>query len=201
MSQMVKLSDIAELNLGQTFRGKAEASDGSSGIKLVQIKDIQEGVISSDIPLSYANLELSKLKVELKSGDLLLPLRGSRYEAAIFECNSDKKVVTTTNQIAIIRPKLSKVRLKFLLWYFNSESGRNKLKSLNSGTTIPSIKRGDLASLAFALPELQIQDQLIKIYMNWYQQKKVLSQMLVNGERMTNRFCEKLVLGESGISD
>jgi len=201
MKKIVKLSDIAEVTLGQTFRGKAEASDESSGIKLVQIKDVQEGFISSVDSLPYANLGSSKLKVEVRSGDLLLPLRGSRYEASIIEHSSDSEVVTTTNQIAIVRPRVPNVKSMFLLWYFNSSIGRSALRSLNTGTTIPSISRGDLASLSLSLPEIETQDRVVKVYINWLRQKSVLRDMLENGECMTNQLCTGLAVGEIAIDE
>ena len=187
MKMLVQLSDIAEIKLGQTFRGKAEASDCSSGIKLVQIRDIQEGAIDSSF-LSFANIDESKLKVRIADNDLLLPLRGSRYEMCKFKTTEDE-IVTTTNQVAIIRPSPEKVNREYLLWYFNSSSGRSELASMNTGTTVPKINSGQLASFHLPLPDIEPQNEIVNLYQNWSKQKALLSEMLANGEVLVEKAC------------
>lgn len=192
MSMQVQLSDIAEITLGQTFRGKAEASDGSSGIKLVQIRDIHEGVVDSE-SLAFANIDAKRLKVRIANDDLLLPLRGSRYEMCLYRSKQNDEVVTTTNQVAIIRPKSSEVRLEYLLWYFNSSGGKSALAFLNTGTAIPKINSTQLASFKIPLPEKQIQDKIVELYRNWSKQKNILSEMLVNGENLIEQACTSMI--------
>ncbi|WP_299194893.1 restriction endonuclease subunit S [uncultured Amphritea sp.] len=195
---LVQLSDIAEIKLGQTFRGKAEASDNASGIKLVQIRDIHEGTLESS-SLSFANIDKEKLKVRVIDNDLLLPLRGSRYEMCIFKSMTGD-VVTTTNQVAIIRSVSNKVNLEYLLWYFNSTLGRAKLASLNTGTTVPKINSAQLTSFQFPLPDTSTQDAIVELYRNWNKQKFILSEMLINGEMLVESACRS-ILDKSGDSN
>lgn len=194
MTSQVQLSEVAEVTLGQTFRGKAEASDNSSGVKLIQIRDIREGVISSS-SLGFANVDADKLKVIIKDNDLLFPLRGSRFEMCMFESSSGGETVTTTNQIAIIRPKLSEVRLEYMLWYFNSLEGRSSISLLNTGTAISKITSKQLTSLRIPVPELYIQDRVVAVYRNWKNQKSILSEMILNGDRALDKICFSMVDG------
>ena len=190
-----KLSAIADVSLGQTFRGKAEASDKSSGIKLVQIKDIKEGTLSTE-SLTYADFDKKKLKVRILNGDLLLPLRGSRYEVSILNIDDEEEIVTTTNQVAIIRPDLKKVSMKFLLCFFNSSIGRSALRRLNTGTTIPQINRNQLASLEIEVPNKIAQMQLVELYENWFEQKRILQEIIENGEQLVERAYAEILKGK-----
>jgi restriction endonuclease S subunit len=198
MSPEVILSEVVDIKLGQTFRGKAEAIDNNNNIKLIQIKDIKEGEISSLSNLSYANLDLVKLKVRLQYGDLLLPLRGSRNEAALFKVSETGTVVTTTNQVAILRPKTIQVRQHFLLWYFNSGIGALALDSIKTGTTVPSINSKELANLKLFMPNIEVQDKIINLYSNWSSQKDVLKSLEDTGEELLNKLCLNLISNKSG---
>ncbi|MBL4761364.1 MAG: restriction endonuclease subunit S [Gammaproteobacteria bacterium] len=199
MREIVRLSDVAEIALGQTFRGKAEGSSSTSEIKLIQIKDIRDGVLSDVSSLPFANIDESKLKIVLRKNDLLLPLRGSRHEASIFRPDVEYRHVTTTNQVAIIRPSEKAVSVEYLLWYFNSSIGRNRLASLATGSTVSSIRGGDLASLTIPLPAFPVQARLADMYFNWFRQKEVLSEMITNGGNLTDRLCVDLL--ENGVLD
>lgn len=194
MTKKVSLSDVAEVILGQTFRGKAETEDESSAVRLIQIKDIKEGNMSSYNALTYANLDSTKkLKVCLQNNDLLFPLRGTRYEAMIIDIPDLDVAITTTNQVAIIRVKSSLVTLDYLSWYFNSDIGHSALRLIQSGTTIPSITSKGLANLKIDLPGLDVQTKIVRIYQNWLEQKNTFHEIAENGKRLTGRMYQKLL--------
>ena len=195
MSESVKLSDVVEIMLGQTFRGKAESSDPSSGIKLIQIKDIIDTRITNIEHLPYADLPSEKSKIKIQPNDLLIPLRGNRFITSLFNFDSSDVEVTTTNQIAILRASTNKMNIRYLLWYLNSISGRNSLAQISKGATIPAIKRSDLESLEIPLPEIQEQLKVVAIYFNWLEQTEVLKKMLTNGEKLVEKHCYALSHG------
>lgn len=196
LSESVRLSDVVEIVLGQTFRGKAESSDSSSEIKLIQIKDVIDTRINSIEHLPYADLPAGKLKVKIQPNDLLLPLRGNKFRASLFTFDSSIAQVTTTNQVAVLRASTDKINIRYLLWYLNSISGRNALAQISKGSTIPAIKRSDLDSLEIPLPTLHKQLKIVAIYFNWLEQTEVLKEMLINGEKLTERHCYDLSHGE-----
>ncbi len=189
MSSKVLLADIVTIGLGQTFRSKAETS-APSNIKLIQIRDVQKGVIITTDHLAYANTSQDKLKVQVQMGDLLLPLRGSRYEMALFGIENPDTLVTAPNQIAIIRTTSSKVRPEYLLWYFNSPIGQHALNSISSsGSTMSSINRTSLSKLLVDLPSIEQQEDIITIQQNWYKRQHALEQLLSKGEELAERLC------------
>lgn len=196
MNTTEKLAGVADIYLGQTFREKAEATNSNSGVRLIQIKDIREGeMLGTDI-LPYAEIEPSKLKVKLTGGEILLPLRGTRTAAMIFRKSHIPEDVTTTNQVAIISPKDSRVKLEFLHWYFNSSIGRKALDAIRTGVTIPNISIKNLSEIIIPLPNTDVQNKIIKLYNAWNSQKAVLHELLSNGEKLADAAFLKIINGD-----
>lgn len=188
------LSHIAHVSLGQTFRERAETDSPESGVRLIQIKDVREGELSDINTLPYADIEPSKLKVKLLKGDLLLPLRGTRTEAMMFRGGSCD--VTTTNQVAIIRPKQDgRVKLEYLHWFFNSAMGSVVLESIRTAASIPNISIKNLLAISLPVPSLEDQEKIIAIYCNWCAQKKALHDLILNGEKLMASVAQEMLGG------
>lgn len=113
---MIKLlSEVAEVTGGHTFRTKAEAASGH--VRLLQIKDIQEGILTDFSALPFADIQPEKLKINLQTNDILLPLRGERIPAMMI-VNQQSTLVTTTNQIAVIRVNSLLINPEYLYYFF-----------------------------------------------------------------------------------
>ncbi|AHL36134.1 restriction endonuclease subunit M [Pseudomonas brassicacearum] len=193
MERKAKLHTIADVSLGQTFRERAETDKPISGIRLIQIKDIREGELSDVSGLPYADIEPSKLKVKLIDGDLLLPLRGTRTEAMIFRKGGSREDVTTTNQVAIIRPKDGLVTLDYLHWFFNSDIGSLTLDSIRTAATIPNISVRNLVEITLPVPDDEAQKEVVAIYNNWRLQKENLHELIINGEAIMASAAQKIL--------
>lgn len=195
MSTTKRLREVAEIYLGQTFREKAEAADSSSGIRLIQIKDIHEGEMISVDHLPYAVVHSGKIRLEPE--EILLPLRGTRTEAMIFRASKNLGEVTTTNQIAIIKPKNQTTTLNFLHWFFNSSIGKAALDKARTGVTIPNISIKNLSEIEIPTPSIAAQNRVVELYDNWQQQKEALNEILQNGEKLTNLAYKNIIRGTS----
>lgn len=190
-----KLSHIADVTLGQTFRERAETDSTESGIRLIQIKDVREGELNDVTSLPYADIEPSKLKVKLLAGDLLLPLRGTRTEAMVFRGESGN--VTTTNQVAIIRPSQDGgVSLEYLHWFFNSVEGSVLLESIRTSSSIPNISVKNLLDISVPVPSVKKQKQIVDVYHNWCAQRAKLLELIVNGENMVASAAHEMLGGD-----
>lgn len=196
----VSLDCVATVGAGQTFREKAETESPSSGIRLIQIKDVREGCLVKADHLPFANIEPEKLKINLKAGDVLLPLRGERVEALLFNTNTDY-IVTTTNQVAVISSDSSCMMPEFLLWYLNSHSGKERIIRMQSGGTIQNITISKLSKLTIELPPISVQAEVVEIYNVWQQQKKVLHEMLINGEVLADQLCVSKIIKKRTRND
>lgn len=195
LNNLVKLSDVVEIVLGQTFRAKAESSEPTSGVKVMQIKDISNTSIVDIVKLPFANLQSHKIKMHVNRGDLLIPLRGSRYEVALYDVKNSSFPVTITNQIAALRSINEKVDIKYLFWFLNSKIGRDKINHISKGSAISQINRRDLESLELPLPSLDEQSHIISVYSKWLEQKVTLNEILKNGDKLTEKYCYSLALG------
>jgi restriction endonuclease S subunit len=194
------LKEIATIGAGQTFRDKAESANSDSAIRLLQIKDIREGRFSNADTLPFANLDPSALRVKLRQGEILLPLRGGRSEAMLFDISDTSQIATTTNQVAIIYPYSDLVIPEFLLWYLNSSHGKQIIFSKKTGSTILQLSTKTLADLTIDVPPLAVQSKIAEIYENWQQQKNVLNELISNGEVLVERLCfEKIANAGSAI--
>lgn len=187
--KQVALKEIATVGAGQTFRDKAEAIDDKSGIRLIQIKDIKEGRFSQVHTLPFANLDFATLKVKLNPGEIMLPLRGGRAEAMLFDTSDTSQIVTTINQVAVIFPNSKLVIPEFLLWYLNSSHGKQIINSMKTGSTIQQLSLKALAEMTINVPPLSAQTKIAEIYDNWQLQKNILNELITNGEALTERLC------------
>lgn len=191
----VKLSEVADVILGQTFRGKAESSAPEGKVQLIQIKNLVKGIISETKPLPFANIDDNKLKVWLKPNDILLPLRGGRIVASLYLPKESNILVTAINQVAIIRVSSTKLTINYLLWYLNSEYGSHLLSQLVRGATIQSINKNDLSGLEIRLPDVSTQQKISDLYLNWLAQEKTLKEMIDNTGKLTEKYCNEIATG------
>lgn len=191
MTERIKLSEIALISAGQTFRGKAESETGNSSVKLLQIKDVKEGFYAGGA-LPWADVDLKKKPILLNGGELLLPLRGNRSEVMLYEPH-DTCPVTTPNQVAIVRLVSTAVRPEYLLWYLNSNEGRAQIDLTRSGTTVGHISTKSLADIDLIVPTPAIQYEISRIYANWLEQRKILVQMIDVVAEMSEILCVDMI--------
>lgn len=191
MTETCRLEDIALISAGQTFRGKSEAAGESGFARLLQIKDIKEGVYSGgDLP--WAAVEEEKLSARLLGGELLLPLRGNRSEAMLYRKSSDVPV-TTPNQVAIIKPFDEFLNPFFLLWFLNSGKGRAQIDSMRIGSTVGHISVKALKGIEVTVPSQKNQQRIASVYENWLRQREVLSEMMIRGAELAETLCYELL--------
>lgn len=173
-----RLSEIAEVTGGHTFRTRAEAVKGN--IHLLQIKDIREGVFDNFSSLPFADIPEEKLKISLQTNDILLPLRGERIPAMLL-CNPYNISATTTNQIAVIRINTTIIQPEFLYYFLNSPKGAEQISALQGGGLVVNLSLKNLLKLEIPTPSLDIQDEVITLRRIWDEQRETLKNLIENG--------------------
>lgn len=187
-----RLSEIAEIKAGHTFRGKAYDPDRTDGIRLVQIKDIKERGVDVG-SLGFAALNGSKPSSFLVEGDVLFPLKGARVEAAIFHGGGAGSVIAT-NQVAVIKANPEFVFPGYLAWYINSEEGGKNIAGLKVGSVVSSIGLKDLAGLIVPVPDKSAQLKVLSLYENWLAREALLEEMLVVGAELSEQACLRFLV-------
>ena len=87
----------------------------------------------------------------------------------------------------IIHLKSSIINPIFLKAFIESETGQNQLRSLCSGSALPTISPESLKKMIIPLPDIKIQDKIADKYMEKLDEIKRLKMQLIsaNKERLT----------------
>lgn len=188
---MIKmLSEVANVTGGHTFRSKAEAASGY--VRLLQIKDIREGILTDFSTLPFADIQPEKLKINLQTNDILLPLRGERIPAMMI-FNQHSASVTTTNQIAVIRVNSLLIKPEYLYYFFNSPEGCEKISALQGGGLVVNLSLKKLLTLEIPIPSLSVQNEVISLRKIWDEQKETLENLIENGTTLCHVAINKLI--------
>lgn len=159
-------SNVKKQELGTVasiFRGKAISRKEPTGnIGVVNISNI------GDYEIDYSNLdhiEEEARKVNnylLKTGDLLIPARGTAIRVAIFE-EQPYPCIASSNVI-VIRAVDESLSTTYLKLFFDSPLGRKMLVTRQQGTTVMNISYKELNNLEIPLPSMEEQKQIAEKY-------------------------------------
>ena len=159
-------SNVKKQELGTVasiFRGKAISRKEPTGnIGVVNISNI------GDYEIDYSNLdhiEEEARKVNnylLKTGDLLIPARGTAIRVAIFE-EQPYPCIASSNVI-VIRAVDESLSTTYLKLFFDSPLGRKMLVTRQQGTTVMNISYKELNNLEIPLPSIEEQKQITEKY-------------------------------------
>ncbi len=161
-----KESNVKKQELGTVasiFRGKAISRKEPTGnIGVVNISNI------GDYEIDYSNLdhiEEEERKVNnylLKTGDLLIPARGTAIRVAIFE-DQPYPCIASSNVI-VIRAMDESLSTTYLKLFFDSPLGRKMLVTRQQGTAVMNISYKELNNLEIPLPSIEEQRQITDTY-------------------------------------
>ena len=159
-------SNVKKQELGTVasiFRGKAISRKEPTGnIGVVNISNI------GDYEIDYSSLdhiEEEERKVHnylLKTGDLLIPARGTAIRVAIFE-DQPYPCIASSNVI-VVRATDESLSTTYLKLFFDSPLGRKMLVTRQQGTTVMNISYKELNNLEIPLPSIEEQKQIADTY-------------------------------------
>jgi len=153
-----KLGEVAECPDGDWILSK-DLKTGHE-VRLIQLGDIGEGVF-----LDKTNKWISQKRCDelnctiLKPGDILLARLGDPLAKTCIFPGFDYPCITTVD-VAIIRTG-SEVEPRFLLQYLNSQSFKEQVNRVASGSTRKRISRKNLENLEIPLPPLAEQKKIV----------------------------------------
>lgn len=193
-SYSLRISSIAEIILGYTLRGHDDNDAPSSGITefpFLKISDISpQGIIelpkSSSIclPVEVASRHL------IKAGDLVIPNRGTRITAALFDLDLP---VVAGSQFFIIRPKPEVLDSGYLLWFLQLESTRRQLLSDSTGTHFPALPASVIRALLVPVPDLKTQRTIGEIHQLRLQESRLIRQLEDKRDQLLSALLQQVV--------
>ena len=153
-----KLGDVAEI-----FRGKAiSKKDPTGNIAVVNISNMGDYKVMYD-DLEHIDEEPRKVtNYVLKSGDILIPARGTSVRTAIFEEQSYTCIASSN--VIVIRPDQNKLLTAYLKMFLDSPMGIKLLTAMQQGATIISISYKDLKEMEVPAPSIEEQKKLADEY-------------------------------------
>jgi restriction endonuclease S subunit len=111
----------------------------------------------------------------LRPGDVLLPNRGTRCTAYVY--NLPLTNVLVGAQFYIIRPNEGKVLADYLAWFLRTEVAAAHFALRRKGTLVQTVQRKDVMELELPLPPLAKQGILIALDALAIQERQLSSEL------------------------
>lgn len=157
----VKLSDIADINSGYSFRGRVE-DDPAGDLAIVNIGNIKPGIaLNIDALKRISSSEVDGLyRYQLKKGDVLFQSHGSKNGAIALD---EALYGVAASGLYVIRIIKNQVLPAYLVWYINHKNCQVILENLRQGTGIPRVSRAEISMLKIYLPSLERQSEIVHL--------------------------------------
>lgn len=160
---MIPLHHIADVRMGITLRGRDATRPVPHGsCFMIRISDLSDdGHLTTRDLLQFEPGEDIKPDYFLRRGDILLPNRGTRCTAYVYDLPLTNVLVGA--QLYIIRPNEGKARAAYLAWFLRTEVAASHFALRRKGTLVQTLQRKDVLELELPLPPLAKQDSIIAL--------------------------------------
>lgn len=175
-SQIVKLGDFLAVLKTNIASGTLEQNNlllckpynsqmAKSGLttagKYVRIRDLADDRLNYLLDVNNVSLsELPKQSFEVKASALLLALRWNTLKPTYFEYKGES--IFVNNDIIALEVDDKKVDIAYLINELQADYVLNSVRSLRTGTTIPTIRKQDLFMVEIVLPPIEKQQSKMK---------------------------------------
>lgn len=149
-----KLADIAEIASGYPLQG-ALVADPAGSRWAVTARDVDGSFRLNPSSLTRVTPDLDPTPYLVHEGDLLFLTR-SRYGAAVIESLPGQTFAA--GSVFILRVDRARVDPRYLAWYFALPRTQRELRQReNAGSSMPFLRKAEIAEHEIPLPPLQIQ--------------------------------------------
>lgn len=192
MVNKVIISNLNEMNIiGGQIMSRVEAKDISEKydtMKVLVPKAISNGMVNLD--------ELGTLEVKLdvdskritKEGDIVMKL-STPYDACLITKEFEGLLVPSF--CAIINNVPENIEKEYLVAFLNSKLCLMQIKNLVTGSSIAILSSGQIKKLSVPVPELSVQKEIAKAYIEGIEKIKLLERITkLEKEYIDSRFLE-----------
>lgn len=155
------LNEIAEIKAGYLFK-KGIYPENDGNVSVVQLKDIDSRGVLNTQQIQKVNLEKLNNGDLLSDGDVLLKAKTNYPVASVVSDISGKTIATA--HYFVIRLKTNEVSPGFLAWYLNQKPAQIYFEKNAGGTRIRVINKQLLGQLEVALPDIETQKRIEKVF-------------------------------------
>ncbi|PKB18826.1 restriction endonuclease subunit S [Flavobacterium sp. 5] len=186
-----QLKDIATIKFGFYVKSLEKGF-----AKYLQAKNFDDfGNLQSDID-SFVNLDNKNESHLLEDGDVLFVGKGFRNFAWTY--NKAMGPAIASSIFYVIRPKKTKVNPEYIATLFNSQKYQSQFQSMGAGSSIPSIRKGELESIIIDVPDLDLQNKIATISALHSEEIKLSNQIIENKKALFQGIINKIVTGQYG---
>ncbi|NUN08653.1 MAG: restriction endonuclease subunit S [Ignavibacteriaceae bacterium] len=156
----------------------------------IQLKDFNERgqLITHLIPEISITDRLSHHL--LNAGDILFAAKGDKNLAAIYRDEYPSAVASSS--FFVLKPT-KEILPDFLVWFLNHPDSQKKLKSEAKGSSIASISMKALGNLEVKIPDLHIQQLILKVDELRKKEKCIQNELMSLKDQITDtRIIEKI---------
>jgi restriction endonuclease S subunit len=172
MNKILKtiLKNIASVQTGVFLKPQSEGE-----ILYVQVKHFNNNLRL--FPSLHADLKEYSVNQKhiLTPGDILFAAKGSNNFAAVYQNNYPKAVASTS--FFVIKLTDENILPDYLAWFINYPKTMELLKSFATGTSISSISKSVLEDLEISVPEMPVQQAILRINELQLRQKTLVSKI------------------------
>ncbi|MGF7113055.1 restriction endonuclease S subunit [Pseudomonas laurylsulfatiphila] len=177
-TQLFKLSELADVRSGYTFRGALE-HDQSGDVRVLQIKDLRQNAAIEPDMLIAVSWDARTAPPLLQPGDITVIARGDTNKAVLY---AGEQSVVATSQFFIVTARRSEVLPAYLCWVINLPQSQRSLE--RSGSAIQAIGKASLMDMQIPLPSLAIQHKLIALQAVWDEEDELIARLQTNRQQM-----------------
>ena len=188
-TQLFKLSELADVRSGYTFRGALE-HDPSGDVRVLQIKGLRQNATIEPDKLIAITWDARTTAPLLQPGDITVIARGDNNKAALYK---DEHQIVATSQFFIVSAKKSNVLPEYLCWLINLPPSQRNLE--RSGSAIQAISKVSLMDMQIPLPALATQQKLIALQGLWDKEDELIANLQTNREKMLQGIYQQLIKG------
>lgn len=184
------LRSLVDIRVGHSFRTRIE-NEPAGDIRVLQIRDIKgsDEIRTDSLPrMTWQGSDMPPL---LKSGDVVMPARGDRYDAGLIR---SPEPMIASGQLYILHPRNAGLTSDYLCWFLNQAEAHNYILKNRAGTGIPSLNRSVLGDLSVPVPPLDVQHKITELNEVWTREQAVTMQLLANRQQILDGIFNKLVL-------
>ncbi|WP_299022177.1 restriction endonuclease subunit S [uncultured Photobacterium sp.] len=188
-----RLSEVADIQAGYPFRGSIKHDEGAA-VRVVQAKDISDlGELIQD-ELVRTELTGKKQPTWLQKGDVLFIAKGMRNFAAHVPENLEYVTCSPSLfQIRIKQSLLGMVNPMFLAWQLNQKPVQQYLRKSAEGSTQINIRKPVLGDVEIAIPDIERQDTIAKLYTASIKENVLLHKLITNRQQQLNAIATDLI--------
>lgn len=162
----IPLKDISDIRFG--FYGKS-ASKGKCNF--IQAKYFDNTGAICVVPDSFIDIEEKDHTHILQDGDVLFISKGFRYFSWCYRASFGPAIASAI--FFVIRPDQSKILPEYLSTFFNMPNSQEYFKQFGAGSSIPSIRKAELASVLIPILPLKMQHKVVEIH-NLHRKEMIL---------------------------